>query len=342
MMHATASPHKTAWTRRLLTGVAAASFLLAPALLPMGVAHADAPVPVLDQSFVSPTNASADINGSARYVAQTFTAGLTGAMTAVSLDVESTSEFSLRLSVHGVTGGLPDGTILSDVYVWGTDGTAQSAAPLTLMIDVGTVYVQAGRQYALIVQYDGSGSPGHTEGSWIGASSDAYPIGAAYETNDETFATWTPLGTPALDLHFKTYVVPNVPVHDLSVRFDSGARRSKACQVFDEYLTIRNDGLDTASNVVLQVGVTDQFDVISVDGVDGSWSSHLTLAPGQSQSMKVTIKTTAFVPGESRDGRFYAHVASEVWPEIEIDPNAANDYYFGSVRLISKGKDTCP
>ncbi len=321
---------------RLLTCALVLALLLAQ--LPVRSARADAPVPVLDQSFTSPTNAAAEINGPTRYVAQTFTAGLTGALTAVSLDVQSTSAYSLRLQVHDVTNGLPNATILSDVYVW-SGGAVQSAAPLTLLIDVGTLYVQAGHQYALVVQYDGTGSPGHAEGSWLGASGDAYSAGGAFQTNDESFIDWTPL---PLDLHFKTYVVPNVPVHDLSVTFDGGAKHSKACQVFDEFFTVRNDGPDAASNVLLHINITDQFDLVSITALDGSPWPAAQLAAGESRALKVTLKTTAFVPGESRDGRFTATAISEVWPAIELDPNAANDAYFGSVRLVSKGRDSCP
>ncbi len=316
--------------------------LLALALVPLRTAYADAPVPVVDQFLTAPSDAQAALNRSARYTAQTFTAGLTGALTAVSLDVASTSPYFLKVAIHGVTAGLPNGTVLSDVYVWGTGGVPQSAAPLTLMIDVGTVYVQAGHQYAIVVQYDGSGAPGEQQGSWAGASGDAYPGGRAFETNDATFTDWTALEPAPLDLHFKTYVVPNVPVHDLSVRFDGGAKHAKACELFEENVTVTNNGPDTASNVVLQVGVTDQFDVMSIQGVDGRFSDPLQLAAGESVSMQVIIKTTAFVPGESRDGRFWAHAASEVWPQIELDPNEANDYYFGSVRLIAKGAERCP
>ncbi len=321
---------------RLLTSALIVAVLVA--LLPVHIARADAPVPVLDQSFVSPNDAAAEINGPTRYVAQTFTAGLTGALTAVSLDVQSTSAFSLRLQIHDVTNGLPNATILSDVYVW-DGGAVQSAAPLSLLIDVGTIYVQAGHQYALVAQYDGSGAPGHAEGSWQGASGNAYPAGGAFQTNDESFVDWTPL---SLDLHFKTYVVPNVPVHDLSVTFNGGAKHAKSCQVFDEYVTVRNDGPDAASNVLLHINITDQFDLVSITALDGSPWPAAQLAAGESRALKVTLKTTAFGPGETRDGRFSATVVSEVWPSIELDPNAANDAYFGFVRLIAKPRDGCP
>src|SRR5512140_115857 len=119
------------WMRAALC--AAALLVLLSALLPAGAARAEAPAPVLDQSFVTPSNAAAEINGPTRYVAQTFTAGLTGALTAVSLDVESSSQFALRVQLHGATGGLPNDTILSDVWVWGPGGVQPSAA-LSLMI----------------------------------------------------------------------------------------------------------------------------------------------------------------------------------------------------------------
>ncbi len=326
--------------RRVLAGLTLLVLLMG--LLPARGVHAAAPTPVVDQSFTDPGDSSAAINQCCRYYAQTFTAGMTGALTAVSLDVQSTSSLFLKVAIHGVTNGLPNDTILSEVFVWaGPGGVPASSAPLTLMIDVGTIYVVAGKQYAIVVNYDGT-SPGQAEGNWMGAVGDHYPGGAAFAANDETFASWIPLGVPSMDLHFKTYVVPNVPVHDLSLTFTSGAAHAKACQTFEETFTIRNDGPDTATNVVLGLNVTDQFDVMSVQGIDGRQSPPLTLAPGQSVTLKAIIKVTAFVPTESRDGWFSAHVFTDVWPAIEIDPNAANDDYSGSVRLISRPRTSCP
>jgi hypothetical protein len=262
----------------------------------------------------------------------------------VSLDIQPASGFFLKVAIHGVTNGLPNSTIYSDVYVWDpASGVPLSSAPLTLMIDVGQVYVVAGQQYAIVVDYEGSGGPGNGGGSWVGAPGNGYAGGAAYQTNDEGFANWGSIGEAQLDLHFRTYVVPNVPVSDLAVSYVSGARHAKACQLFDVTYRVENLGPDVAQHVTLSIGVTDQFDVMSIDGHPlGDSQPDLTLAPGESVELTGTVKVTAFVPTESRDGMVSAHAWSEVWPDIAIDLNENNDYYFGSVRLISKGRQGCP
>ena len=311
--------------------------ILMLALVPAAVAHADGPMPVLDQSFTAPGDSGAALNDCCRYVAQTFTAGMTGALTAVSLDVVSTSAFPLKVSIHGVTNGLPNGSILSDVYVWGTDGTAHPDAPLSLMVNVGIVYVQRGHKYAVVVDYDGSGTPGHAEGNWNGASGNRYTRGTAYATNDESFATWTALGTPALDLHFKTYVVPGVPVSDLSIQRVRGATVARACHWFSETYRIKNHGPDTATHVGVYAGGTDQF-----DPAGGTWyAGPFRLAPGQSRLITIHFKVTAFVPGESRQGRVNARVASDVHPNIAIDPHGNNDWTERLVLLVGRPALSC-
>jgi hypothetical protein len=325
----------------LLPFLILASLLLG--MLPFQTALAEAPTPVIDQSFTEPAGALAGINDCCRYVAQTFTAGMTGALTAVSLDVLPISDRFLKVAIHGVTNGLPNDTVYSEVFVWGGPATAPlSYATLDLKIDVGAIYVKAGRQYAIVVYYDGAPAPGQAEGNWVGAAGNYYLSGAAYATNDETFSTWTALGTQPLDLHFKTYVVPNVPVSDLRVTRVSGARRARACEVFQEIYRIKNLGPDAAHNVILAIGLTDQFDVLRIQSIPGRQPPPFTLARGQSMLIRAVIKVTAFVPMESRDGRVSAHVFTDVWPNIAIDPNEANDYYFGSVRLVSRPRTSCP
>ncbi|MGE5072066.1 MAG: hypothetical protein ACM3MF_01445 [Anaerolineae bacterium] len=331
----------TGGLRRRLLPLAVVVALLAGAL-PVSVAHADGQVAVLDQSFISPAGASAAVNECCRYMAQTFTAGMTGALTAVSLDVLPLSDLYLKVAIQGVTNGLPDGRVYSEVFVLGgPGGIPLSYATLDMKIDVGTVFVQAGEQYAIVVSYDGS-EPGQAKGSWAGATGDNYAGGAAYATSDPSFTTWNSAGVPGLDLHFQTYVVPNVPISDLDVTYVSGAKKSKACGTFEEIYNIRNLGPDTASHVVLNAGVTDQFDVLSIADTEGRWSAPYTLAPGESLALKVVIKTTAFVPGESREGRVMAHVSVDDWPNIAIDPNEANDYSEISVRLQGRGLMSCP
>ncbi len=330
---------------RMLHVVLTASLLAATALVAaVAPARADSPLPVLDQAFTTPSNAITAIDECCRYVAQTFTAGITGALTAINVDIASLREYPLHFAIHGVTNGLPDATILGESNLWTDTDHPIVNAPLTLQILVGPpVYVVAGKQYAIVVNYDGTGSPGLAAGNWSGASGDAYAGGAAFMTNDESFATWTSAGASDLDLHFKAYVVPNVPVSDLSIKLASMPRHAKACQTFDMTYRLTNNGPDTAHNVMLSIGLWDQFDAIAIDGVPvGQPRSGITLAPGESALMTATIKVTAFVPGGSRQGLISGYVWSDDSSTIPLDPNSANDGVDYMLHLIGRQVMSCP
>jgi len=51
---------------------------------------------------------------------------------------------------------------------------------------------------------------------------------------------------------------------------------------------------------------------------------------------------TAFVPGETRTGRFLVGANSEPFPEFSIDPNPEDNFAGASVRLISRRVMSCP
>jgi uncharacterized protein DUF11 len=134
------------------------------------------------------------------------------------------------------------------------------------------------------------------------------------------------------------------PTSDLELSWVSGARHAKACQTFDVTYRVRNLGPDTAEHVMLGMGLTDQFDMVSLNGVPsgtGAMVPDVTLAPGESVLVSGQVKVTAFVPQESREGLVTAHVWSEVYPGIAIDPNEENNYNFRLVRLISKPAESC-
>src|SRR5512140_598664 len=82
--------------------------------LPLNSAHADGPTPILDQEFVTPTNASIAFDAlPLTYVAQTFTAGQTGLLDSVNIDVlPSIFVAELSLEIRGVTNGVPNDTVL--------------------------------------------------------------------------------------------------------------------------------------------------------------------------------------------------------------------------------------
>jgi hypothetical protein len=63
----------------MLIGLATAARAAAPAI--------DQSAPAVDQSFTAPTNLGVEINECFAFVAQTFTAGRTGALTGVIVDI---------------------------------------------------------------------------------------------------------------------------------------------------------------------------------------------------------------------------------------------------------------
>lgn len=73
-------------------------------------------VPIVDQSFTSPSNLATVINECCRFIGQTFTAGLTGTLTGVNIDVgpaRSDSVLPLLVAIRTVTGSFPSSTVLS-------------------------------------------------------------------------------------------------------------------------------------------------------------------------------------------------------------------------------------
>ncbi|MGE5072065.1 MAG: hypothetical protein ACM3MF_01440 [Anaerolineae bacterium] len=324
--------------RRLLPLALMLSLLMA--LLPAAAAHAANPIE--DQAFTTPTNATARIDGCCGEVAQTFTAGATGVLTAVSVDVTATALAGpLHISLHGVTDGLPNDTRLGQNYLWENYYTPIGSASITLLINIGAAYVEAGKQYAIVVDYDNSGPYGEQAGEWAGATGDHYPGGAAYVSPDNNFTSWTLAGAPDLDLHFRTFIDPTVPQTDISITRLSGATKAKACQIFSETYRVTNNGPDWAQNVVISAGGTDQFDVISTDRTPGRFSGGFSLNAGESRDIVVYIQVTAYVPGESRMGWISADVTNDLYPELSLDRDTTNNSVGTQIRMISKPVMTC-
>ncbi len=174
-------------------------------------------VTVLDQSFTSPTNLGATINDCCKYVAQTFTAGVSGTLAGVTVDVASfTGDYPLHVAIHTVTGGVPTSTILGETTLSTPD------APLTLPITFTQVIESvAGTQYAIVVDYEGAPppSPPDAQGTWSGATGDVYTGGALYFSVDGT--SWF-LSGPDHDVHFTTHVNIRSSIVRVSVAPDGG------------------------------------------------------------------------------------------------------------------------
>jgi hypothetical protein len=169
---------------------------------------------ILDQSFTTPTDLGAAINDCCRFVAQTFTAGLTGTLGGVNIDVLSGSKFPLHVAIRAVINGVPTTTVLGETTF------SSGSAPLSQLITFPQViHITAGVQYAIVVNYEGAPppSPDNFQGEWQGATGDEYPGGALYFSFLDGIS-WVIL-TPGADVHFQTYV--NVESCTLNVEASS-------------------------------------------------------------------------------------------------------------------------
>lgn len=183
-----------------------AFFLIATFLTPglLGPARAAATAPV-DQSFTSPHNLTAVFNDCCKFIAQTFTAGRSGTLAGVNISVASSRppmSFPLHVAIRTVTpSGAPSPTILGETTI------ASGSAPLSLLIQFPqTIPVEAGVQYAIVVNYDNAPppTPGQALGGWAGASGgNPYPGGSFYFSYRDGLS-WIHAGGG--DLHFRTYV----------------------------------------------------------------------------------------------------------------------------------------
>jgi hypothetical protein len=173
---------------------------------PLSTGMATVEALTLDQSFTSPGDLGASINDCCRFVAQTFTAGLTGTLGGVNIDVQSSSTFPLHVAIRTVIDGVPGTTVLGETTL------SSSGAPLSLLITFPQVInISAGVQYALVVNYEGAPppSPDNFQGTWVGAGDDFYTGGAMYFSFLDG-VSWFGLGFG--DLHFQTYM--NVTMED--------------------------------------------------------------------------------------------------------------------------------
>jgi hypothetical protein len=162
--------------------------------------------PVLDQSFTSGDDLVAIINEGCKFVAQTFTAGLTGTLSGINIDVASYNSqvsYPLRVTIRTVRHRRPTSTVLGVVAL------RRNNAPLSRLITFPqAIEVSAGAKYAIVVNYKGAPPPGPGQGLgyWRGATGDAYPRGMLLSggpcIGDSLF--WHTY--PAYDVHFRTYV----------------------------------------------------------------------------------------------------------------------------------------
>jgi hypothetical protein len=183
--------------------------LLSLVLVALGVlalAPAGAFAGTLDQQQESFAAGGGPIDGpvvSPRSAAQTFTAGLSGALDRVDLALARSASTvgPLTVEIRDVdAGGAPGTTVLASADV-------EAASVLTgarAFVEVpfaSPATVAAGGEYA-IVAYTG----GTDRYSWGRAGADLYPGGTRVDSNESPPSTWFPV--PSDDFAFRTYVAP--------------------------------------------------------------------------------------------------------------------------------------
>jgi hypothetical protein len=164
--------------------------------------------PVLDQSFTTGNDLSDGLYGKPALMAQSYTAGISGTLQGVAIDVTAIDVTQVaRIQIEVIAGGQPSNVVL---------GQARAASggdlALTTVIPFSTAIAQvAGQQYAILVDYPEA--PMFVDGientaSWNGSDGNLYPAGTMFTTFDNG-TTWQSFASEGFDLHFRTFVIPN-------------------------------------------------------------------------------------------------------------------------------------
>jgi len=162
----------------------------------------------LDQSFIAPSGLSAGLYGLPASEAQSYTAGISGTLQGVAIDVTALdTSLVARIRIEAVSGGIPTNVVLGQARASGGGDLS-----INTVIPFSTPIPQvAGQQYAILVDYP-EAPPFHDGiievADWNGAPDNAYPAGTLLSTFDGG-ATWQSFASEGFDVHFRTFVIPN-------------------------------------------------------------------------------------------------------------------------------------
>ena len=163
---------------------------------------------VLDQSFVTGNDLSDGLYGRPVLMAQSYTAGISGTLQGVAIDVTAIDVTQIaRIQIEAIAGGIPSNVVLGSARApSGGDLAITTVIPLG-----GSIPQVAGQQYAILVDYPDA--PPFFNGientaSWNGSDGDLYPAGTMFTTFDGG-TTWQSFASDGFDLHFQTFVIPN-------------------------------------------------------------------------------------------------------------------------------------
>jgi len=162
----------------------------------------------LDQSFITGNDLSDGLYGKPALMAQSYTAGISGTLQGVAIDVSAIDVTQIaRIQIEALAGGIPSNVVLGSARAArGGDLSINTVIPLG-----GSIPQVAGQQYAILVDYPDA--PPFVNGientaSWNGSDGDLYPAGTMFTTFDGG-TTWQSFASEGFDLHFQTFVIPN-------------------------------------------------------------------------------------------------------------------------------------
>jgi len=185
---------------------------------------------VAEASSTLDQSAPVDLNGSyalrsIQSIGQSFTAGVTGALTSISVNVDAgaaTANITSKLYAADPS-GFPTGAVLATATVDSSSVSGNSPFNLSIPFD-SAPHIVAGTSYAFTLESTASGN-------WysVRSASAAYAAGHGFWC-DPSACTWSNLGGPN-ELGFATYVDTSVP-SDLTLWQKAYARSSAAevCQ----------------------------------------------------------------------------------------------------------------
>ena len=162
----------------------------------------------LDQSFITGNDLSDGVYGNPVFMAQSYTAGITGTLQGVTLDVSAIDPTLVALiKIEAIANGVPSNVVLGQAR-------APKAGDLGFgdrVVFTTSIPQVAGQQYAILVNYPEA--PTFFDGientaSWNGSDGDLYPAGTLLSTFDGG-TTWQSFASDGFDVHFQTFVIPN-------------------------------------------------------------------------------------------------------------------------------------
>jgi Bacterial Ig domain len=265
---------------RPVAALLAVAGVLAFSLAGASPAVAD-PIPpgsVLDQSAL-PDGVQTCTSGNTSE-GQSFTAGVTGLLTAVQIYVLDNPDSATTIQIEATSAGLPNGTVLATgTFTGAYQGVVDLAVPLA---------VTAGTVYALVMPVNLSlecpGGNVYAGGTWL----DQAPASA-----------WT--SDPAFDLAFGTYV-NSFPVAT-GITAVTAANTAVTIPLSEEG-TVTSRTIDTAPShgTATFAGATVIYTpAVGYSGQD-SFSYHATNATGDSAIATITVTVTAAKPALASTG----------------------------------------